>query len=91
MTLILTGANPASEFRGGGDFSNIWWSSLIMASLLWERWGILHNKSVTKQWMKKWPYIANVVFWIVQYYGEKVAFVGFRWGDRLNRPPPGSW
>jgi len=30
---------------------------------------VLHNTAVTKQWMAKWPYIANVVFRIVKSYG----------------------
>ena len=60
----------AIRFRGG-DFSNIWRSSLITDSLLRERWSILHNTAVTKQCTKKWPYISNGVFGIVQNHGEK--------------------
>ena len=41
----------------GGDFSNIWDSNLITGSLLQERWRILHNTAVTKQWKTKWAYI----------------------------------
>jgi len=59
-------ADPVSKLRGG-DFSNICW---ITASLLKERWRILHNTAVTKQWTAKWPYIANVVFRIVKNYDE---------------------
>jgi len=29
---------------------------------------------VTKQWAEKWPYIANVVFWIVKIIVNKVVF-----------------
>jgi len=39
-----------------------------------------------KQWTTKWLYIANVVFRIVQNYGEKVAFIGFKGAIA----PPGS-
>jgi len=31
------GADPASKFRVGGDFSKIWWTSIITGSLLQER------------------------------------------------------
>jgi len=41
---------------------------------------------VTKQLTAKWSYIANAVFRIAQNHGEKVTFVGFRRGDRPNRP-----
>jgi len=42
------GADPDSKSRGG-DFSNIWLSNPTTASLLHERWGILHNSAATKQ------------------------------------------
>jgi len=42
---------------------------------------------VTKQWTTKWLYIANAVFEIVQNYGEKFAFIGFKWAIA---PPLGS-
>ena len=61
----------------GGDFSNIWRSSLISDSLLKERWSILDNTAVTKQWTEKWPYIANSVFRIVQNRDEKRYFRRF--------------
>jgi len=32
---------------------------------------------VTKQWMAKWPYIANAIFRIVQNQGEKTYFRSF--------------
>jgi len=66
--LSLPGADPGSKFRGG-DFSKIFWSSIITGLLLQERWSILHNTAVTKQWTAKWPYIANAVFRIVQNHG----------------------
>jgi len=39
---------------------------------------MLHNTAVTKQWMAKWPYIANAIFRIVQIMVNKVTFVCFR-------------
>jgi len=33
MHLVIAGAHPVSKFRGG-DFSNIWQSSLIVGPLL---------------------------------------------------------
>jgi len=42
---------------------------------------------VTKQWMKKWPYVANVVFRIVRNLVKKVTLVGFKGGDRPLDPP----
>jgi len=38
---------------GGGDFSDIWQSSLITGSLLWKRWSILSNTVVMKQCKQK--------------------------------------
>jgi len=76
------GADPASKFfLGGGDFSNIWQSSLITSSLLYATWSIRHHTAVTMQWTSKWPYIAKVVVRIVQNHGEKVTFACFR-GER---------
>ena len=72
-----SGADPASNLRGS-DFSNIWQSSLITGSLPWDRWSILHNTAVAKQWTAKSPYIANAVFRIVKNHGEKSDFLGFR-------------
>jgi len=54
----------------GGDFSNIWWSSLITDPLQQERWSALHNTAVIKQWTTKWSYIVNVVFRIAKNYGK---------------------
>ena len=68
----------------GGDFSDILQSSLITGSLLWEKWSILHNTAVTKQWTAKWPYISNAIFRLVQMMVKRVAFVGLKEGD----PPP---
>jgi len=70
----------------GGDFSDILQSSLITGSLLWEKWSILHNTAVTKQWTAKWPYISNAIFRLVQMMVKRVAFVGLKEGD----PPRGS-
>jgi len=39
---------------------------------------------VTKQWITKWPYIANAVFPIVQNHAEK-CHLGKFWGG--DRPP----
>ena len=36
-----------------------------------------YNAAVTKQWMSKWPYIANAVYQIVQNLGEKGYFRRF--------------
>jgi len=36
-----------------------------------------HNTPVTKQWMSKWPYIANAVYQIIQNLGEKSYFRRF--------------
>jgi len=62
-------ADPASEC-GGDDFSNICWSVLATALPLQDRWNILYNTPVTKQWTTNWPCIANVVFRIIQNHGE---------------------
>jgi len=42
---LRAGVDPASKF-GGGDFSNVWQSSLIMRDHCKERWIILHNIAV---------------------------------------------
>ena len=55
---LLPGLDPVTKVRGG-DFSNIWQSSLITGSLRDE---VLHNTAVRKQWTTEQPYIANVVF-----------------------------
>ena len=75
----------------GGDFSNIWSSSLTTALLLQERWSILHNTSVTKQWTKIWPYIANGVFRIVQNHSEKSYFCRFWGGLPMSNPSTSPW
>jgi len=48
---------------------------------------LLQNIVFIKQWTTKWPYISNAVFRIagLQHH-EKVTFIGFREGDRPNRP-----
>ena len=75
---------------GGGDFSKIWLSSIIAGSLLQERWSILHNTAVTKQWAAKWPYTGNAVFRIVQNHGEKSCFRRFSVGRLPQSLPSGS-
>ena len=50
----------------------------------------LHSHAVrlwTKQWMAKWPYIVNALFWILQKHGEWSYFCRFQRGDRPNRTP----
>ena len=56
----------------GHDFSNIWYAILISSSLHYckVRWSMLRDTAVTKQWTAKWPYFANVVFWIVKKHWE---------------------
>jgi len=56
-----SGAASASKATGG-DFSNLWWSRLITASLLWEGWSILRNTAVTKQKTTKWPLYRECYF-----------------------------
>ena len=74
---------------GGGDFNIIWKSSLITASLLWERWSMFPNTAVTKQWMTKWSYTANAVFRIVQNDSKQSYFRRFfgGWLPPLYDPP----
>jgi len=43
---------------------------------------------VTKEWTTKWLYIANAVSELYQIMVKKVTFVGFRGGNRPNRPWP---
>jgi len=49
---------------------------------------MLHNTGVTKQWTKKWPYIANVVLRIVHNLVKKITFVDFRGGGDLPSLDP---
>jgi len=49
---------------------------------------MLHHTAVTKQLTAKWPYIANVVFQIVQNCGDKSYFVDFRGAIARSAPGP---
>ena len=72
-----SGTDPASTVRGGGILSLIWVHTVC----------ILHNTAVTKQWMAKWPCIANDVF-RKKLMVNRVTFVGFVGGNPLPPDPP---
>ena len=79
--------HPVS-LRGGGDFSNIWQSSLITGSL--------HKRDevyvTTLLWQnngRQNGLISRLLFSeLYKIMVKRVTFVGFRGGDPPNRPPP---
>jgi len=80
---IRPDADPASKVRGS-DFSNVWLSSRITGSLLYERWSALHNTAVKTNRRQK-DLISRMLFSeLYKIMVNKVTFVGFSMGDRPN-------
>ena len=83
-----TGSDSTGVVWEGEAVSVIFGSQVSLRVHYCKRDEVLHNTTVTKQWMTKWPYIANAVFQIVDnVMVTKVTLVGFSGGS--NRPFPG--
>jgi len=91
ITLCEARADPVSKFTGG-NFSNIWESSLMTGSLLYKRRSILQKILLWQNNGRQNRMISRMLFFeLYKIMVNNVTFVGFRGGRSSPVDPPLLW